>query len=236
MRRGSKEPLDGRWPFRAPPCAFVSSGSWTFCYGRPTVALVTIAAIAGTIAPMRKAIATAIFALCVVANRPAQAVCINTCSMVLNPISVAPPLPACATVTLVGETCICEIQMTLANSCSTAFNAVDFSFYGCTPATPCRVIPSGENTAAEAIDGTGSKNWILHVENAGVDYALTISANVTAFDDNPNSCSLSRRMPANTNAAEGAIGIALLVGSAARSRRRPPVAYLQNRRPRALAR
>jgi hypothetical protein len=65
-------------------------------------------------AAMRLPPSSAFLAACSIAlsARSAAAVCINTCSMILAPLSVTPPLPACATVALAAQTCICEVQLT----------------------------------------------------------------------------------------------------------------------------
>jgi hypothetical protein len=152
--------------------------------------------------------------------RSAAAICINTCSMTLGPLSVTPPLPACATVTLTAQTCICEVELTLANRCSTEFDAVDFEFYGCASTVPCTVLPSYENGAALAIGGTGQPQWVLHVENASVEYALSISANVTAFNANPSSCAIADPHCGTIEPIVIAIGAAGLVGLVARRLRR----------------
>ena len=171
---------------------------------------------------MRFSPPSALLAACSIAlsARSAAAVCINTCSMTLAPLSVTPPLPACVTVTLAAQTCICEVQLTLANSCSTEFDAVDFEFYGCASTVPCTVLPSYENGAALAIGGTGQPQWVLHVVNEGVEYALSISTNVTAFNANPSSCAFAAGPHrGTTNPVVIAIGAAGLVGLVRRLRR-----------------
>jgi hypothetical protein len=112
-----------------------------------------------------------------------------------------------------------RLRPTLANRCSTEFDAVDFAFYGCASTVPCTVLPSYENGAALALDGTGQQQWVLHVVNAGVEYALSISTNVTAFNANPSSCAFAGPHRGTAKPVVIAIGAAGLVGLVRRLRR-----------------
>ena len=176
----------------------------------------------GTHPRMRKSGTSALLAasIAALAARPASAACINTCSMELDALVVTPPLPACATITLTPQTCICEVELTLVNTCATSFEAIDFEFYGCDSTAPCSVLPSYKDSAAVAIDGAGDPQWVLHVENAGVEYALAISAHVPAFNANPSSCAIAGLPRRTRDPAPMALGAIAMVGLVGRRRSR----------------
>jgi hypothetical protein len=139
---------------------------------------------------MRKVVAAvvAIASVAVLAARPARAGCNNTCDMVLDAVSAAPPLPTCARATLSSQTCLCEVWLMLTNACTTPLDTVDFGFRGCPEGGPCSVPPSAQNSVALAVDSAGKKQWLLHVRQDNVDYALTISATITDFNGSPGGC------------------------------------------------
>jgi hypothetical protein len=66
------------------------------------------------------------------AGGTAYAGCPNLCDLTVEPAAMEPPLP-CAAVNVRADECDCAAGVSLLNTCTTALEALDFSFDACSP-------------------------------------------------------------------------------------------------------
>jgi hypothetical protein len=160
------------------------------------------------------------------AGGTAYAGCPNLCDLTVEPAAMEPPLP-CAAVNVRADECDCAAGVSLLNTCTTALEALDFSFDACSPEgdltsveLQCTLVQPRFGAVYDLKPTElGHKEWELHLRNDGNDHTLTVTAHVKSFKNGACTCAVAG---AAGSAARG-LGfgaIALLFGLGARRARR----------------
>lgn len=155
--------------------------------------------------------------------------CPSTCVIEASPAVVDPAL-ACASFTVVEDTCGCGVKVDVSNGCPTSLEFSDTVFRRCGPESNslsrdnCAMLGPGEVATNHEFlaEGDGHGVFVMTFTADGVEHRARIEAEVSDFDDSPGGCSFSGRVP-RTSAWVHLLGFAAAWFVVRRKRVRPTV-------------
>ena len=156
-----------------------------------------------------------------VAPRDARAGCPGTCQIAVGALASTPALPACAAITLMGQTCDCGVFVDLTAHCSgqplTSGTCTAFTASSGDAGVACGVVGGATSFELRAM-GNGDHHWALDVSDGTTTYALSIDATVTDYDSG-SGCDVVPRRPGAGELAIGLLATALAFVMASRRSR-----------------
>lgn len=153
----------------------------------------------------------------------AHAGCPNLCEISEASFTLDPELE-CATVSALSDDCDCGFSFTVHNGCASTLQALSFRFQSCGPISgpftkDCDVEPSDRGRFEMPIHETGRTESAFTLRYEGQDHLLTVSADVSSFD-NGAICSVGGRPGVGGTPALMAFAFAGVVALVARRARR----------------
>ena len=156
-----------------------------------------------------------------VAPRDARAGCPSTCKVAIGAVTSTPPLPDCAAIAPMGQTCDCGVFLDLAGHCSgqtfTSGTCTAFTASSADAGVACDVVGGATSFELRA-SGNGDHHWALDLSDGTTTYALSIDATVSDYGMG-SGCDLVPRRPAGAELALAILAAALAFVTAFRRSR-----------------